>query len=58
MPSDPGIVGIPAACIVALAVALSPILFIMEGVAPINFILCSSQISENFAFSDKKPYPG
>src|SRR5690554_6105853 len=57
-PSDPGMVGTPAAAMVALAVALSPILLIISGVAPINFILYSSQILENSAFSDKKPYPG
>ncbi len=57
-PSDPGIQGTPAACIVALAEALSPILSIISGEAPINLISCSSHILENFEFSAKKPYPG
>src|SRR5690554_4381605 len=57
-PSEPGMVGTPAAAMVALAVALSPILLIMSGVAPINLMLYSSQILENSAFSDKNPYPG
>ena len=36
----------------------SPIFAIISGEAPMNLILCSSQIFENFAFSDKNPYPG
>ena len=43
---------------VALAVALSPIFEIISAEAPINFIWCSSHILENFAFSERKPYPG
>src|SRR5262249_38875785 len=31
---------------------------IILGRAPMNFILCSSQICENLAFSERKPYPG
>ena len=58
MPSLPGTHGTPAAFIVALAFALSPILSIISGDAPINLISCSAQIFENLAFSDKKPYPG
>ncbi len=40
-PSDPGIHGTPAAVMVALALALSPIPAICSGVAPINLMLCS-----------------
>ena len=58
IPALPGIQGTPASIIVAFAVALSPILLIISGDAPMNFIPCSSQIFENFAFSDKNPYPG
>ena len=57
-PSLPGTQGTPAAFIVALAFALSPIWSIISPVAPINLILCSSHNLENLAFSDKKPYPG
>ena len=57
-PPDPGIVGTFAFCIVDTAVALSPIFSIISGDGPINFILCSPQIFENLAFSDKNPYPG
>ena len=58
IPFDPGIVGTLALFIVSLADDLSPILFIISALAPMNFIPCSSQICENFEFSDKKPYPG
>ena len=58
IPSEPGMVGTPAAFIVAFAEALSPILSIMSGEAPINLMPCSAQIFENFEFSDKNPYPG
>ena len=51
-------VGTPAAFIVSFAEDLSPILSIISGEAPINLILCSSQIFENLLFSDKNPYPG
>ena len=54
-PSDPGTHGTPAAIIVALALDLSPIPLIISGLAPINLIPWSRHISENFAFSDKKP---
>ena len=37
-PSPPGTTGTPALIIVSLAVILSPILFIISGVGPINFI--------------------
>ena len=57
-PPEPGIVGTFACCIVDTAVALSPIFSIISGDGPINLILCSPQIFENLAFSDKKPYPG
>ena len=57
-PSDPGTQGTPAAIMVDLALLLSPILFIISGEAPINFILFWRQISEKRAFSLKKPYPG
>ena len=40
-PTEPGTHGTPAAIIVALAVALSPIAAICSGKAPINLILCS-----------------
>ncbi len=55
MPSEPGTQGTPAAFMVALAVALSPILLIISAEAPINLMSCSSHILENLAFSDKKP---
>ncbi len=55
IPSLPGTQGTPASFIVAFAVALSPILEIISAEAPINLILCSSQIFENLAFSDKNP---
>ena len=55
IPSLPGTHGTPAAFIVNLAVALSPILEIISHEAPMNLISCSSQIFENFAFSDRKP---
>ena len=58
IPSDPGIVGTPASFIVDIAEALSPIRSIISAEAPINLILCSSQILENREFSDKNPYPG
>ena len=58
IPSLPGTHGTPAAFMVNFAVALSPIFEIISDDAPINLISCSSQIFENFAFSDKKPYPG
>ena len=54
-PPDPGIVGTFAEIIVETAVALSPIFSIISGEGPINLILCSEQILENFAFSERKP---
>src|ERR1700752_5509599 len=57
-PSEPGTQGTPFFIIVAFALLLSPIELIISGDAPINFILFWRDISENFAFSDKKPYPG
>ena len=48
-------VGTPAAFIVALAVALSPILLIISLEAPMNFMPCSEHILEKRAFSDKNP---
>ena len=58
IPSLPGTHGTPAAFIVSFADALSPILSIISGEAPINLIPCSPQIFENLEFSDKNPYPG
>ena len=51
-------VGTPAAFMVALAVALSPILSIISAEAPMNLIPFSAHILENLAFSERKPYPG
>ena len=54
-PPEPGIVGTLAKFIVETAVALSPIFSIISGDGPMNLILCSPHIFENFAFSDKNP---
>ena len=51
-------VGTPAAFMVALAEALSPILSIISLEAPMNLMSCSAHILENLAFSERKPYPG
>ena len=58
LPSAPGITGICAFCIVALATALSPSLAIVSDLGPINFIPTSVQSLANFSFSDKNPNPG
>ena len=58
LPSVPGITGIRAFCMVALASALSPSFAIVSDFGPINFIPTSVQSLANFSFSDKKPNPG
>ena len=55
IPSLPGTHGTPAAFMVALALALSPMRSIISGEAPMNLIPCSSHIFEKRAFSDKNP---
>ena len=57
-PSDPSITGKPNFFAILFASILSPILEIISALGPINFIPCLFTISENFAFSDKNPYPG
>ena len=57
-PSDPSITGKPFFLAILLASILSPIFEIISALGPINFIPCLFTISENLAFSDKKPYPG
>ena len=57
-PSEPSITGRPYFFAIFLASILSPIFDIISALGPINFIPCFFTISENFAFSDKKPYPG
>ena len=54
-PSTPGTTGTPAAIMVAFAVILSPMEFIISGVGPINLIPWSVQILANLLFSAKKP---
>ena len=58
MPSLPGMVGTPAAFMVALAEALSPMASIISGEAPMNLMSFSPHTLENWAFSERKPYPG
>ena len=55
MPSLPGMVGTPAAFMVALAEALSPMASIISGLAPMNLMLFSLQMRENSAFSERNP---
>ena len=57
-PSDPSITGKPYFFAILFASILSPILEIKSALGPINLIPCLFTISENFAFSDRKPYPG
>ena len=54
-PSEPSITGSPNFFAIFFASILSPIIDIIFALGPINFIPCLFTISENFAFSDKKP---
>jgi len=54
-PGLPGTTGTPAAIMVALAVFLSPIRFIMSAVGPMNLIPADAQTSANSAFSARNP---
>ena len=54
-PSEPSITGKPYFFAILFASILSPIFDIISELGPINFIPCLLTISENFAFSDKKP---
>ncbi len=55
MASVPGTMGTPTSAMVRRAVALSPICRIWSGVGPMKVISLRSQISENSAFSARKP---
>ena len=55
MASVPGTMGTPTSRMVRRAVALSPICRICCGVGPMKVISLASQISENSAFSARKP---
>ncbi len=55
IPSEPGVTGTPAAVIVALAAALSPISSMLSGDGPMNFIPCSRHRRLNSARSARKP---
>lgn len=54
-PSLPGIVGTPTACIVALAVDLSPIARIESGEGPTKVMRWEAHISAKATFSARKP---
>jgi len=56
--SVPGTTGTPTSIIARRAAALSPIWRIWAGVGPMKVISLRWQISENSAFSARKPYPG
>ena len=53
--SDPSIIGKPYFFAIFLASILSPILEIISALGPMNLMPCLLTISENFAFSERKP---
>ena len=57
-PSLPGTVVTWALRTVSLATDLSPISLIDFDLGPMNLMLHDSHCSANFAFSERKPYPG
>ena len=55
MPSEPGVMGTPAAVIVARACALSPMSSMLSGDGPMNLIPCSRHSRLNSARSARNP---